>query len=258
MKRLNLVTVVLPTILLMTFPTHAAWNCSEERSIDTEFDIGALNNIRVSAGAGELSIKGGGETGTVGVVAKLCASDDSVLAGMDVKTQVDGEFAVIETLFPTKRSGHYSATIDLTLIVPTDSKLDVKDSSGDLRIKDVAALRLIDSSGEISVKNVPGEVVLTDSSGAIKIKGIGSAEVTDSSGDIEVRDVSRDFTVNVDSSGDIEVQGIGGNVLVRVDSSGSIEVDDVNGDFTVEKDGSGEIRYDNVKGEVTIPSRKRR
>lgn len=245
-------------LMAMIFTSSAyAWSCSEERTINKEFDIGALGNIRVQAGAGELSIKGGDQKGKIALVAKLCASDERLLAEMDVATKIDGEYADIETQIPKKWNGDYSAKIDLALVVPNDAELDVKDSSGDLDIVGIAKLFLVDSSGDVMIENVEGKVSLTDSSGAVKLRRVGSAEVTDSSGEIDAQDIAEDFTVNVDSSGDIEVRGVGGNLLVKVDSSGSINVEDILGNFTVQKDGSGGIDFSNVKGEVEIPQRKR-
>lgn len=234
-----------------------AWNCDEERTINKEFDIGTLRDIQVQAGAGELSVKGSDQQGKISIVAKLCASDQDLLAKMDVKTGIDDDAASVETVLPKKWSGNYSAAIDLELVVPNNAQLKVKDSSGDLAIKDVSSLVLVDSSGDINLKNIDGEVELTDSSGEIKMRKIGSAKLTDSSGGIDVQDIANNFTVVVDSSGEIEVEGVGGDVLIKVDSSGSIDVKDVAGNFTVEKDGSGSISYDDVEGEVTIPSRKR-
>lgn len=248
--------VLLVAVMMVSGPVQA-WNCSEERTIKTELDIGAIDDIRVEAGAGTLSIKGSDQKGEIGLVAKLCASDADLLAEMDVKTELEGDYALVETSMPKKWGGNYSASIDLSLVVPKGSRLDVKDSSGDLEIKGVAELVLLDSSGDVNVKNIEGNVNLTDSSGTIYLSKVGSAEITDSSGEIDVRDVAKDFTVNVDSSGDIEVKGVGGNLLIKVDSSGSIDVEDVSGDFTVQKDGSGDIRFDNIEGEVDIPRRKR-
>lgn len=242
---------------MMASSSVFAWGCDEERTIEKELDIGSIAEIRVAAGAGELSIDGSGQQGNVSIVAKLCASDESLLAEMDVVAQVQGDYASIETKIPKNWTGNSSSIIDLTLVVPSSSLLDVKDSSGDLAISDVAKLVLMDSSGAIRVENIAGEVDLTDSSGSIKLRKIGSAQISDSSGEIDARDVRSDFTVNVDSSGDIDVSGVGGDLLIKIDSSGSIDVDDVKGDFTVVKDGSGGIRYDNISGEVSIPQRKK-
>lgn len=234
-----------------------AWKCSEERTLRKELDIGALNDIRVLAGPGELSIKGSEQQGKIALVAKLCASEKSMLAEMDVKTGIENEMAVIKADIPKKWGGNYSAAIDLSLTVPDNAKLNVKDSSGDLEIGNVAKLSLVDSAGDVVLKHIVGHVELTDSSGSVNMHKIGSAEVTDSSGGIDVRDVVNDFTIVVDSSGDIDVQGVGGDLLIKVDSSGSIDVEDIAGSFIVEKDGAGDIRYDNVGGEVNIPVRKR-
>ncbi len=254
--KLGIVSAMVAASSLAMTPA-LAWGCPETRSINTTLDIGDIEDIRVVAGAGELNIVGSEGSDGVEIEARLCASDEDLLAEMDVISELDDDRASIATDMPKRWSGNYTASIDLTLTVPVNSQLNVKDSSGDLSIENVRRLTLVDSSGDISLKDIEGNVVLTDSSGAIKMRKIGSAEVTDSSGEIDARGVSKDFTVNVDSSGDIEVRDVGGDVLIKVDSSGSINVDSVSGSFTVVKDGSGGISYDDIGGEVKIPQRKR-
>ena len=245
--------------ILMCLPISnaMAWGCDESRKIEKELDISDIQKIKVEAGAGELSIKGVEANGKIGIVAKLCASDEEILEKMDVVTKFEDDYAGVATYIPKKWNGNYSARIDLELTVPNSASLDVRDSSGDLQIKNVASLKLVDSSGDLTVKNVAGQVELTDSSGGIKLNRIGSVELTDSSGDIDAKDIEGDFTVLVDSSGDMDIESVKGNLLVKVDSSGSIYVDEIKGDFTVEKDGSGSIDYRDIGGEVSIPARKR-
>jgi len=234
-----------------------ALGCDVSREIEKDLSIGDLANIRVEAGAGELSIKGVDRVGQIGLVAKLCAPNENVLADMDVSTVVDDQVVNIGTRIPRTASGYPSPSIDLELLVPLNAIIDVKDSSGDIEIKKIASLSLLDLSGDIFIKNVAGMVKVNDSSGDIQMHKIGSARVSDSSGSIQASKVQDDFVVEVDSSGDIEVDKVGGNVLVKVDSSGSIEVQDVAGAFTVEKDGSGRIKHRDVLGDVSIPDRKK-
>ncbi len=251
MKRLAMFTAA----MMLSTPT-LAWYCSEDKTVKETLEIGSITDIRVQSGAGELRIEGDGNSDSVAIVAKMCASDKQQLDKMEIKTEVSNDFAEIETRIPKSSSGNYSASIDLYLTVPESANLNVRDSSGDLEIEDVASLILMDSSGGIDLENISGKVDLTDSSGSIDVKNVGSIELTDSSGGIDIRKVADNVLVRVDSSGDIEASDVGGDVLVRVDSSGSIDVQDIGGNFVVEKDGSGAIRYDDVKGEVNIPRRK--
>ena len=254
MKMMILAVSVL--VFSMSF-SALALGCDVSREIEKELSIGNVTDIRIEAGAGELLIKGGDRVGQIGLVAKLCAPNDDVLADMDVLTVLDDEVVNIGTRIPRTTGGYSSPKIDLELLLPLNSIIDVKDSSGDVEIKKVAGLSLQDSSGDIFIKNIAGLVKISDSSGDMEMHKIGSAQVSDSSGLIQASKVQGDFIIEVDSSGNIEVDKVGGNVLVKVDSSGSIEVQDVAGAFTVEKDGSGKIKYRDVLGNVSIPDRKK-
>ena len=170
------------------------------REIEKDLSIGNLADVQVEAGAGELLIKGVDTVGQVSLVAKLCAPNDDVLAEMDVLTVVDDEAVNISTKIPRAASGYPSPSIDLELLVPLTTILDVKDSSGDVEIKKVASLNLLDSSGDIFIKNIAGMVKVSDSSGDLQMHKIGSAQVSDSSGSIQVSKVQNDFIVEVDLS----------------------------------------------------------
>mgnify|MGYP003693604185 CR=1 FL=1 len=63
--------------------------------------------------------------------------------------------------------------------------LDVEDGSGSAEIRDVAALKIDDGSGELRIENVAGAVSVTDGSGDIVIDRAGSVVIeSDGSGGI--------------------------------------------------------------------------
>ena len=198
MIRKNLIAGVLA---LMLCPTALAWECEEQRVVEQELDIGSLRDIQVEAGAGKLEIVGVKADDMVSIRAELCASDKEMLEKMDIETAVEEDFVGVATYIPKSWTGNYNAKIDLYLQVPKNSAMDVKDSSGDLRIAKVGSVNLVDSSGGITIKDIAGEVVLSDSSGGIDIKDIGSAEISDSSGGIDASNVTGDFTIHVEMDG---------------------------------------------------------
>jgi len=79
--------------------------------------------------------------------------------------------------------------------------------------------------------SVPGDlpVEITDSSGDMTLESVRVAKVLDSSGDIDVERVSGDVRIDRDSSGDIRIAEIGGNVEVLADGSGQVRVTSVKG-----------------------------
>jgi hypothetical protein len=230
--------------------------CKYSREINKTMDLGAVSNLVVEAGAGELIIKGDASRDDILIEAKLCSSDKDLLGKMDVLSRIDGEKAQIRTKFPDKKLSNSfdSTSIDLELSVPASMSLEVDDSSGEARVLKVAELRMRDSSGRLDIESIAGNLSVQDSSGEMNIENVGGdVELTDSSGGIYVQEIKGNLRVIADSSGAIEAKDIGKDVIIERDSSGAIEVKNVGGDFTVEKDSSGGIKYRNVTGKVSLP-----
>ncbi len=239
-----------------------ASKCEHSKDIDREVSVENIRSLAVIAGAGGLDIRGGSRA-LVRIKARLCAPDKETLQQMDVTNGIEGQQLRLETQFANTEStkaaiwssGYAQATIELELEVPSNLPLTVKDSSGAAKLEGVASLHMVDSSGELEIGDVAGDVDVKDSSGAIEIAEVGgSVAITDSSGGIEVQNVAQDLLIRVDSSGGIDARDIGGSVVVKADSSGDIKVKKVGGNFTVGSDTSGIIYHDDVAGTVSLPN----
>ena len=254
--------ITLAALLIFQFSTEiSADNCKFEKIIDKTLDVSKSEILAISAAAGDLEVIGVSGIGPAVIHGRVCASKDSWLEQSDVTTSA-GKRAAIDVNLPNSGGSWLSlgssyVWMDLTIEVPEDLALDVKDSSGDMLLKNIAAIQINDSSGDIEVESSRGSVSISDSSGDIEIDG-ADGDVTiesDSSGDIEAMDINGSVLVKSDSSGDIEVSHVSDNVVVERDSSGDISADDVGGDFRVLKDGSGSISSSGVEGEVDIPAK---
>ena len=268
------------TGLLCAAVTAQADNCKFDRQLDQELALRGASSLAVIARAGNLEIAGVAGLKAAEISARACASSEEWLAEIKLETK-QADTAVIEAVVPDSHHQGWNwqdryAYLDLTIRVPADMPLTVRDSSGGIRIKNVAALDLTDSSGDVIVDLTSGPVTVSDSSGNLEFSDIGgSLEVRDSSGEIEVDGVDGDFTVLADSSGgirgqrikgdarivndssgDIRLDDVGQNVIVERDSSGGITVAHVQGDFVVGRDGGGGIDYRDVSGKIDIPRNK--
>lgn len=201
-------------------------------------DIGVLD---VDAGAGSLSISGreGAESievrATVRVTGIREKDFDKYLDDhLELSLEKRGDRAVLVAKLRERGFSFFGrdATVDLEVTVPRR-----------------LALEIDDGSGEISLKNISGDVRIDDGSGDIHVDGIsGDLDVDDASGDIKVREVGGDVLVD-DSSGSITIRHVGGKVTVS-DGSGSIDIDDVGGDVRLRSTGSGGVEVTNVRGRV--------
>lgn len=254
--------ILLAALLIYQFSTSAsADTCKYEKNIDKTMDLSNTELLSIAVLAGDLDIVGVAGSGQAVIHGRVCASNESWLDQSEIIT-TPGEHAAIEVSLPDTGGGWLSMGnnylwIDLDIEVPQDLALDIKDSSGDMLVKNIAAVQIMDSSGDIEVESARGPVSVSDSSGDIEIDG-ANGDVTiksDSSGDIDVMDIDGSVLVMSDSSGDIDVSHVSNNFVVERDSSGDISAEDIGGDFRVLKDGSGGISLRDVKGEVEIPDK---
>lgn len=250
--------VVLFAILCV--PALQADYCKYEKAIDQELDLSGSESLSVLAAAGDLEIRGiSGDTARIG--GTVCVSDEEWLEKSGVEVS-GGKNAEIAVRLPDSEdgwswTGRNYAYLDLELEVPESILLNVKDSSGDIDIRNVAGVSVHDSSGDIEIYQVSGNVTAVDSSGGIELEDIGG-DVTiesDSSGDIEGEGIDGTVLVEKDSSGGIRFEDVGKDFIVERDSSGDITAKGVGGDFRVLRDGSGDIRSSDVAGEVDVPDK---
>ncbi len=253
-------SILLTFLLIYQFSTEASadW-CKYEKEFDLTLDLSSSEVLAINAAAGDLEVRGVAGTDKAVIHGKLCVSKKNWLDEAEIQT-VSGARAEINVKLPDTSGGwsflgNNYALLDLEIELPQDLALEVKDSSGDAVFKNIGAINLQDSSGDIEIENATGPVSVKDSSGDINITNISnSVTVLDSSGDINVDHVAGNFTVIADSSGDINATDIDGTVLVKKDSSGDITVKRIGGDFRVLADGSGSIRAHDVQGKIQTPN----
>jgi hypothetical protein len=223
---------------------------------DAVVDARGATRVRVDARAGSLRIEGRAGLREVRIRGVARASDRKYLDAMRLTADRSGGEVRVAVEIPEVRAvfGRVQRVLDLVIEVPEGMAMDVEDSSGETVVRRVGALRLRDSSGELTIEDVRGDLDVTDSSGGITISQVaGGVRVSDSSGELSIRGVRRDVVVDEDSSGEIDVRDVRGDVLVREDGSGGIRVDGVGGNFTVRDDGGGGVRVGRVAGTVRLP-----
>jgi DUF4097 and DUF4098 domain-containing protein YvlB len=254
--------LVLSGLLLYQFSSEAlADSCKYGKDIDLTLDLSDSSTLSIYAVAGDLNVVGVSGSDQAVISGKACASKEAWLEESSVNTN-GGSHAVIEVELPSSDKG-WSFTgnnyvwMDLRVEVPNHLALEIKDSSGDMFLKNIAAVEVKDSSGDIEIEAARGPISISDSSGDIDIdKAEGDLTIeSDSSGDINANNIHGSVLVVKDSSGDIDVSDVSDNVVVEKDSSGDIRATHVGGDFRVLKDGSGSISSSDVSGEVQIPKK---
>lgn len=252
----------LPIALLALLPATApAWGdeCKLTAQRTAGIDTQGAEQIVIRAGAGDLSVKGKSGTTRIEARGRACTNKEELLDQIQLSVRREGNEILVETTLPQRNDGSWKwgsryAYLDVELTLPSDLPVRAIDSSGDATFSGLASLEVEDSSGDLDIERIAGELVVGDSSGDIEIEGAGSLRLRDSSGDVDVEDVRGNVLVVVDSSGDLHISRVGGNVDIEQDSSGSIRVEDVKGSVKVGSDGSGDIYANRVGGDFTVGS----
>jgi DUF4097 and DUF4098 domain-containing protein YvlB len=221
--------------------------------------LAGVKRIAISARAGDLEIRGQRGASQVTARGKACASEQKLLDQIRIELRLDGEVLRVNALMPDTEADdaprHAQASLDLNLEVPDNLPVEVIDSSGEAEIEGLAALTMTDSSGELRISRIAGDLEVTDSSGDLWIDEIGkNVRVRDSSGEVRVEDVHGDVEVEADGSGSLSFDRVGRNLMIGRDGSGDIRIASVEGDARIDSDGSGDIRITSVKGDARIDS----
>ncbi|MGB8378188.1 MAG: DUF4097 family beta strand repeat-containing protein [Rhodanobacteraceae bacterium] len=252
-------TVIILALSGLPFLANAD-DCAFRADRSVDIDAGGLTGLKLDTGAGDLTVEGMPNLNRIEVRGKACASEQAALAGLQIEQRRDGASAIVATRIPDQGSswslfGNHYAYIDVTVRMPAQLALTLRDSSGDLEIGGVSGtVHLTDSSGDIRLHDLGGAVEISDTSGDIRADGIGGTItiLSDSSGDIDIANVKGDAMVHQDSSGDIDLAHVAGNARVDRDSSGDIGFRDIGKDASVGADGSGDIFADGVRGNFSV------
>lgn len=250
--------ILLIALIGLTSPALVyADSCRYEEDIEFTIDAASAQNLYVDVGAGELSIKGNGNTNEIMVTAVVCSSSRNRLDDMDLRHRSRGSDIEIYTEVDRDRRlfslwNTRSVRIDIEMVVPERLSLRVDDGSGFVTISGVSELNLEDGSGSIVISNVSGDVHVDDGSGSIDISNVGGlVSIEDGSGDMEIIE-SNAVRIIDDGSGGIRISNITRDVYIEDDGSGGIDIRDIGGDVEIEDAGSGSLKVHGVAGNYNI------
>jgi DUF4097 and DUF4098 domain-containing protein YvlB len=209
------------------------WDIATEEYSDATGIGQAFTSVRFADDSGNVTIRTGDSASVKRVVHY---GDDK--PGKDTFRVRGG---VLELNACTQRN----CSIDYEVTVPAATTVSGQNDSGEVDISGVAEANVRASSGNVTVRDVPGTVNVQASSGAVELSDIGGAVVAKAdSGNITADQVDDDVTLKA-SSGAIEAHGIAGTAKLGADS----------GNITVELTEAGDVDADASSGavDVTVP-----
>lgn len=247
--------IVTVSLLVALFaPLDASAACQYNKTINHVFTADGFTSVTINALAGRLDVTGA-PVDEITFEGEACADRQRYLDDITLLVEDDTEMLELTVSIPERHRDwdpRY-AVMDVEITLPHDLPIRIRDSSGDILVRNAAVTSIDDSSGDIRVTDGRSTLVIEDSSGDIDVRDQdGDLSITDSSGSINVRDVQGNLTIPRDSSGDIEVEGVSGTVTIERDSSGEIEIENVAGSVYIGTDSSGDIEITQSGGDVII------
>jgi len=149
----------------------------------------------------------------------------------EFKHKQNGSLLKIWIEAPRSIMGRFEA--NLTLKVPYSMDIDIRNSSGDVYIEEIAAdkMKLVTTSGDIELKNI--ETQLT---------------ISATSGDLEI-DYLKGAILSASTSGDQSLNHIRASISTRA-TSGDLIFSNVIGDLST-KTTSGDLKFENIDGRIS-------
>lgn len=253
-------------------------NCPFEADRTATIAVGDAEEVKISAGSGQLVVRGLDGLAEVRVQGRACADCQEQLDRIQVTAERRGDLILIKSIVRGNSSSSQDswsprlpsnrAPLDLKIDVPKSLALVVSHGSGSMELRGVGPLRISDGSGDIRIEDASGDARISDGSGNVIVLGMrGSLVVSDGSGHVSVGDVTGKVKIS-DGSGDISIDRVSLDVKVS-DGTGeivaenldtSVSVVDSTGDIAIRHvgrnvkivDSSGDVSVSDVGGDLRV------
>lgn len=240
---MNIQRIFIAVIIALALMCGSALSMLNQSKREQSFAVGKNSSADVSVTGGDIVIKTW-EKNEVKVLVEGIDDGDMEYVKM---TQSGDE---VRVSYKPKWGSSSGGTFTLT--VPTQCKVNLRTSGGDLELTGnlTADAKGSTSGGNISIERVKGNVSMSTSGGNIKTGDIdGKADLRTSGGNIKLASVNGEANVST-SGGDIRIDKVGKKLDART-SGGDIEVGDIGGDANLSTAG-GDLRIGKVSGSATV------
>jgi Toastrack DUF4097 len=218
---------------------------------------GTVTEVRVSGG-------GGGHIATLKIVGEArtdIAADFTVHStGVDeaeartlikrtlLKSEQTGEVMAFSVSYPPEGRQRGS----LTLRVPKQLTVRLRETRGATELDDIGALFLDDARGEIVVGNLAGELRGTFQGGRLRADSVRTIKLTSRRGEVEIDQIAADATLDI-SGGSLRISKIGGALELTANRV-EVEIDEIGGAVRANAS-EGSLDLSGLKRETRIDAR---
>jgi DUF4097 and DUF4098 domain-containing protein YvlB len=227
------------TELLAAWPGAAPGDVQNfrEEVVDREthtLAIGASGSLELKTVSGNITcVAGNGTSATVEVVrrARGRTEADARLGLSEIRATVDhkGERASVTAVYPAnRRQPPYSVDVSYVVTAPAGTRVSASAVSGD-----------------VSVRNIKGDVSAVTVSGDVAVTGAAQVSVAKTvSGDVTLTDITTSGAIGAAAvSGDVRFTRVKAAQISSESVSGTIELADTTTERATLKSVSGDIRY---------------
>ena len=151
---------------------------------------------------------------------------------------------ILRMQFPTP--GRQRSTVKLK--VPARLRIRVEPGSGTLEVKNVAAVEIAGTRGEVTLSQIAGRVEVSHRGGEVTIEDAGSLDFNGRAGSLKLTGVRGDTSIKMDGGGEITIANL----------AGSLNLESRNTEVTLENLEStrGPIRVNSIAGSVKMKGLK--
>jgi hypothetical protein len=194
-----------------------------EETTEQTFTVGEMPTLEVDNFAGNITIRSG-ESGQMRATVTKRANNTNRLEQIEVDLIEQDDGLRIETSQPRPMPGYMA--VDIEILVPDDTQVDVSDGAGNVRINGVrGGIRAFSGAGNVRVEGATGPVSLETGAGQIDYEGEPEGDCTfqNGAGSITLR-LPSDVNANVELT-----TGVGNIDLGGFDVDGQVSRTEVDG-----------------------------
>lgn len=245
--------LILSSALLVPSIALAQGDYTAPRSANV--NASGARTIRIANGSGRLTVTGS-STSSVRVSATAHAGSRGDLDHVRLVAERQGDEIVVHPDMGDDGSYDCNCWMDLTVEIPSNVALEVRDGSGGAEIRNVGAVNVASGSGGVRIDGTSGSVEMRSGSGHATATNVhGDVRASTGSGGLTLQQITGSVEIEHAGSGGVSLRNVSGSVHVGSIGSGSIDAQGVGGDLTVDHQGSGGVHYASVRGKVSLPDR---
>jgi Putative adhesin len=210
---------------------------------------GEITELRITGPISEVGVLGEDRSdveSTLSVNSRAYNDAEAKQYAQDSKLVADQTAAalILRMQFPTPGRQRSS----LKLKVPKRLHIRIEPGSGTLEVKNVAAVEIAGTRGEVKLSQIAGRVQVSHRGGEVTIEDAGSLDFNGRAGSLKLTGVRGDTSIKMDGGGEISAANL----------AGSLDLESRNTDVTLQNLEStrGPIRINSIAGSVTMKGLK--